>query len=295
MVKIKPTGGACGATVHDINLNTDLSSDLMRELTHALYKHRCLIIKKQNLTKKSYYKFGSEWGELIKHVLDYLRMPDYPEMMAIGNTEKKDEDDAIRNGAAVWHTDGSYIEDPTTITMLYAIRVPKNGGETLVVDMVKAYEHLEPKLKAEIDQLSAKHYYGRAQFDRDEHKPVPIRTEEQANTNQVCQKPLVLEHPLAKHKALYAIAHSPFEIIGKNQAETHQLLAQLKVHSTQPQFIYSHRYEVGDILLFDNLSTMHRAKHHTDAAETPDSDNARLLWRLSAKGTPRILENIPTK
>ena len=102
-------------------------------------------------------------------------------------------------------------------------------------------------------------------------------------------------HPLAKHKALYAVAHSPFEVIGKSQIQTHQLLAQLKEHCTQSEFVYSHRYEVGDILLFDNLSTMHKAKHQTDAAKTPDSDNARLLWRLSAKGTPLIFQNSTNK
>ncbi|MBH67843.1 MAG: hypothetical protein CMM58_05775 [Rhodospirillaceae bacterium] len=291
MLKIEQTGYTCGAIVHGIDLNTDLTSQLMCELTKALYNYRCLVIKKQNITKERYYKFASEWGELIQHVLDYLRMPDYPEMMTIGNTEKKDKEDAVRNGAAVWHTDGSYIEDPTTITMLYAVRVPKTGGETLIADMVRAYEKLKPELKMEVDHLIAKHYYGRAQFDPDEHKPVPIRTEKQAKTNPVCEKPLVLEHPIAGHRALYAVAHSPFEIIGKTEKETHELLAQLKAHATQPEFVYTHRYEVGDILLFDNLSTMHRAKEQTDVAETLDSDNARLLWRLSAKGIPRVLQS----
>jgi len=291
MMIIEPTGSACGAVVKGIDLNNQVSDSKMGKLVWALYEHRCLVIKNQKLTKESYYKFASEWGELIKHVLDYLRMPDYPEMMAIGNTEEKDKDDAVRNGAAVWHTDGSYIEDPTTVTMLYAVHVPKNGGETLVADMVAAYEDLDPYLKDELEKLTAKHYYGRAQFDPDEHRPVPIRTQQQATTNAVCEKPLVLTHPVAGHKALYAVAHSPFGINGKTKEETLSLLAKLKAHATQSKFIYSHRYEVGDILLFDNLSTMHRAKEQTDAAKTPDSDNARLLWRLSAKGIPNIIKN----
>ena len=125
MVVIEPTGSACGALVKGIDLNKPILPTLMEKLVWALYQHRCLVIKNQKLTKESYYRFASQWGELIQHVLDYLRMPDYPEMMAIGNTEEKDKDDAVRNGAAVWHTDGSYIEDPTTVTMLYAIKVPK--------------------------------------------------------------------------------------------------------------------------------------------------------------------------
>ena len=289
MAVIEPTGSACGALVKGIDLNKPIPPTLMEKLVWALYQHRCLVIKNQKLTKESYYRFASQWGELIQHVLDYLRMPDYPEMMAICNTEEKDKDDAVRNGAAVWHTDGSYIEDPTTVTMLYAIQVPKNGGETLVADMVAAYEALDPNLKSNLEKLTAKHYYGRAQFDPDEHRPVPIRTKEQATTNAVCEKPLILTHPISGHKALYAVAHSPFEINGKTKEETLSLLSMLKTHATKSQFVYSHRYEVGDILLFDNLSTMHSAKEQTDAADTPDSDNARLLWRLSAKGTPKVI------
>ena len=288
MIDIQPTGGACGAVVRGIDLSEDLTDDIMSDLTKALYNHRCLIIKNQKITKDAYYQFAKQWGDLIRHVLDYLRMPGYPEMMAIGNTEEKDKDDAVRNGAAVWHTDGSYIEDPTTVTMLHAIKIPKTGGETLIADMVQAYESLEPSLKSKVDTLTAKHYYGRAQFDEDEHEPVPIRTKQQAETNEICEKPLVLKHPVSGHKALYAVAHSPFQINGMTEEETQGFLAQLKSHATQPKFVYAHRYEVGDILIFDTLSTMHRAKEQMDAAETPEADNARLLWRLSTKGSPLI-------
>lgn len=289
MVTIRPSGGACGAIVTDVDLDRDLSDDLMRDLTAALYRHRVLVIKNQDLTKEAYYRFGQEWGELIRHVLDYLRMPGYPEMMAIGNTEEKDKDDAVRNGAAAWHTDGSYIVDPTMITMLYARAVPKNGGETMIADMVAAYEALSPEDKAEADQLSAMHYYGRGTFDADEHASVPIKTEEQANRYPPCEKPLVLTHPVAGHRALYAVAQTPFEVLGKPEAEGARILAKLKAHATQPRFVYAHRYEVGDIVLFDTLSTLHRAKDKLDHAPSENADNARLLWRLSTKGTPRVL------
>ena len=92
MLVIEPTGSACGAIVKGIDLNKPISPTLMEKLVWTLYQHRCLVIKNQELTKESYYQFASQWGELIQHVLDYLRMPDYPEMMAIGNTEEKDKD-----------------------------------------------------------------------------------------------------------------------------------------------------------------------------------------------------------
>ena len=105
MVVIEPTGPACGALIKGIGLNNPVSTPLMEKLVWALYQHRRLVMKNQYLTKERYYQFASQWGELIQHILDYLRMPDYPEMMAIGNTEEQDKDDAVRDGAAVWHTD----------------------------------------------------------------------------------------------------------------------------------------------------------------------------------------------
>jgi taurine dioxygenase len=294
MATIRPTGSACGALVENIDLTRDLSDDLMRQLTGALYDHRCLVIKNQDLTKDAYYRFAREWGELIPHVLDYLRIPGYPEMMAIGNTETKDRDPGIRNGAVAWHTDGSYIKDPTTMTMLYAVRTPNSRGETMVADMVAAYEALDPALRSEVDEMTALHYYGRAEVGADENPVIPIKTESQATTNDVCEKPLVLAHPVSGQRALYAVAQSPFQINGMTKIETQNFLARLKTHATCPDFVYDHRYEVGDILIFDTLSTMHRAKGNIEAASSPEADNARLLWRLSAKGLPKVHRHLAT-
>ena len=140
MLKIDPTNKSCGAIITGIDFEKDFTDLEMKKVINAIYEYKCLVIKNQNFTYSGYKKFGSEWGELIKHMLDYLRVPDFPEMMIIGNTEEKDQDDAIRNGAAVWHSDGTYIKDSTTITMLHAKKTPEHGGETLVADLIKAYE-----------------------------------------------------------------------------------------------------------------------------------------------------------
>lgn len=291
MVNIRPTGGACGAFVEDVDLAKDLSDDLMRQLTGALYDHRCLVIKKQDLTKDDYYRFASQWGELIRHVVDYLRTPGYPEMMTIGNTEAKDRDDAVRNGAVAWHTDGAYIEDPTTVTMLHALRVPKDGGQTMIADMVAAYDALDTGLRAEVDRMSAHHFYGGGAVGDDEQAASPMNTDQKRATKDVA-KPLVLSHPITGHRALYAVAQTPVRIEGRSEEESRDILSRLKDHATSPEFVYDHRYEVGDILIFDTLSTLHRAKSPIAAAPTPEAENARLLWRLSAKGLPKVHQTV---
>jgi len=287
MPTIRPTGGACGAIVTGVDLSRAPDDVLMTELTNALYEYRCIVIKDQDLTREAYYRFAREWGTLIRHVVDRLRTPGFPEMMTIGNTEAKDRDPTIRNGAVAWHTDGGYIEDPTTVTMLHAVRAPKTGGETLIADMVAAYEALEPSAREEADGLVARHLYGGGAVSKDELAAVPMSPEARSAAKDVA-KPLVLNHPVTGHRALYAVAQTPFMLEGKSDEESLEILRRLKAHATDPRFVYEHRYEVGDILIFDTLSTLHRAKGEIDAAPSEDADNARLLWRLSAKGMPRV-------
>jgi taurine dioxygenase len=285
---INRTSSSCGAFVTGINLEEGFSNKQIISLINAIYEHKCLVIKNQDFSHEGYKKFGSEWGILIRHMLDYLRTPSFPELMVIGNTEKKDKDEAIRNGAAVWHSDGTYIKDSTTITMLHAKEVPENGGETLIADLVSAYEDLDPILKKEIENLKALHFYGKAEFDKDEHVPAPIRTKKQKEANPICEKPLVMKHPYSGKKSLYGITHSPFRIIGKSEAQTKNILKTLKDFATQEKYIYRHKYEVGDVLLFDNLTTMHRAKARIEFVNKART-NSRLLWRLSCKGKPRLI------
>lgn len=288
-MNIEETGSCCGAIISGINLEEGFKDDQIHFLLNSIYKYKCLVIKNQNFSHQGYKKFGSEWGILIKHMLDYLRAPNFPELMVIGNTEKKDEDDSTRNGAAVWHSDGTYIKDSTTITMLHAKETPLDGGETLIADLVSAYEDLPEDFKSEIEGLKALHFYGKAEFDQDEHLPAPIKSKKHKEANPVCEKPIVMKHPFSGKKSLYGITHSPFKIVGKSEAKTRCILKRLKDFATQKKYIYSHKYEVGDVLLFDNFTTMHRAKSNIDFVNESKS-NARLLWRLSCKGKPRLLK-----
>ncbi|MEE2803809.1 MAG: TauD/TfdA family dioxygenase [Pseudomonadota bacterium] len=274
-----------GARVQQLDLRRHVDDDLIEELADLLYRHRILVIEGQQLDQAQYYNFGRQWGTLIRHVLDYLRMPDYPEMMAIGNTEGKDRNPATRNGAVHWHTDGSYKVEPTTLTMLYARLVPEVGGETLFNDMVAAYAALEPERQRLADSRTVQHFFGAAKLAAGELPVTPIKTDVQAKAVPPVTKPLVMHHPVTGHRALYGLGQSPFRVNQLPQIEGDAYLAQLKAHATQPQFVYRHHYSVGDIVMFDCLSTMHSSTQ-MDFTESPDAVDARLLWRLSTEGFP---------
>lgn len=283
-------GAAHGANVWNLDLNGALTSELMKKLASALYEHRVLIIKNQKLNKDKYLEFGKWWGNPIPHVLDHMRMPGYPELLAVGNTEEKDKASEIRNGAALWHTDQSYESVPASATMLYSILVPQQGGQTKLADMTAAYDALDSKMKYKIDRLEVAHLYGAGRLLDEEFRASPLVTKNQTNRIPTCYHPLVMTHPITKRKSLYATGQSCFGIRGMEDEKATKLLWDLKMHAIQEQFVYSHSYDVGDIAIFDTLSTMHSAVP-IEQADKNNIDNRRLLWRISVRGVPRVYQN----
>ena len=217
-------------------------------------------------------------------------MPGYPELLAVGNTEEKDSSSDIRNGAALWHTDQSYERQPASATMLYSILVPSIGGQTKLADMSAAYDALDNKTKEKIDSLKVAHLYGAGKLLDDEFKANPLKTRDQVNRIPSCYHPLVLRHPVTGRKSLYATGQSSFAIKGMKETEARELLWKLKLHAIQDRFVYSHSYEVGDLAIFDTLSTMHSAVP-IEKANANDARTKRLLWRISVRGLPLIYKN----
>lgn len=287
MITITPMNAPCGAEVHGVDLARDLSDDLMRALSAALYEHRVIVIKGQQLDKAAYLRFGQQWGAPIPHVLDHMRMQDHPGMMTIGNTEERDKDDRVRNGAALWHTDQSYEIVPASATMLYSIVVPRQGGQTHFADMAAAYDALDADTRASIDELVVGHLYGQTRLRDDEFNVTALVGQKQVDAVPTCWHPLVRPHPVTGRKAIYAVGHGAFRIRGMDDQQASDLLFSLKEHCVQPRFVYAHRYEVGDVCVFDTLSTMHRATP-IGLPTAQDDGSARLLWRISVRGLPVV-------
>jgi taurine dioxygenase len=292
MVEITPIDGAPhGANAWGVDLNKPLNGALMKTLTDALYEHRVLVIKDQTVDQPTYLNFGYWWGKPIPHVLDHMRMPGYPELLAVGNTEEKDKKNEIRNGAALWHTDQSYEAVPASATMLYSILTPKIGGQTRLANMVAAYDALDDATKERIDDLQVAHLYGAGRLLDDEIMANPLATDDQVERVPSCYHPLVMRHPVTGRKALYATGQSSYAITGMDDAEAAKLLWELKMHAIQDRFVYAHTYEVGDIAIFDTFSTMHAATP-IEAADPSTADTKRLLWRISVRGLPRVYEHL---
>ena len=285
MATTTPLDAVLGAEIRGVDIGAGVGDSLMRTLTDALYAHRVIVIKDQRLDEDQYLRFGRQWGAPIPHVLDHMRMPGYPELMTVGNTEKRDEDPKIRNGAALWHTDQSYEKVPANATMLYSIIAPERGGETQYCDMATAYDNLDGETRQRIDGLEAAHKYGRGKRRAGEPPSNPIINDEQDQSVPPVYHPLVMRHPITGRKALYALGHGAYAIKGMSDGEAEALLDALKDHALQERHIYRHKYEVGDLVVWDTLQTMHAATPIDVATSGSDS---RLLWRISVRGRPAV-------
>ena len=286
MLSINPLEGASfGAEAVGIDIAEGLDDEVLKALADAVHEYRLLVIRGQRMSEGRYLEFGRWWGEPIPHVLDHLRMPGYPEMMAIGNHggEWKDND-AVRNGAAFWHTDQSYEAVPSSATMLFSIKSPETGGETQLADLKNAYDELPEELVRRLEGRCAWHLYGAGSGEGDEAVANPLVTNEQVARVPAVRHLIVRPHDVTGRKALYGVAGTPYAIEGMDEEEGAAILKELKRHVLQERFIYRHKYRVGDIAIYDTTQTLHSG---TPIGPATDERNTRLLWRISVRGTPR--------
>jgi taurine dioxygenase len=276
--------GPFGVEIGGLDLRGGADDKTMARLVDLLYEHRFLAIRGQALSKDEFLRFGRGWGRPYPHVLDHKRMPGYPEMMELGNTKPRAPND---KPAVFWHTDQAYEAEPASATMLYSVMAPEQGGETKLADMVVAYDALDAATKAEIANLKAMHFYGAASGRDGENVASVMINDAQRKAAPPVAHDLVRAHPVTGRKALYAVAGTPFQVVGMGETEGQALLSRLKAHATESRFVYFHKYRVGDLAIWDTLSTLHSA---TPLAPATGPSDSRLLWRISCKGLPKVVE-----
>jgi taurine dioxygenase len=280
-MKVTLLPGPFGVRVDGVDLAT-ADAALFARLRALVYEHKALCIAGQGaMTPDRFLAFGRSFGEPIPHVLDSLRMPGCPEVMTL--TSRVDPGSGRRTYfGGFWHTDQSYESVPASATMLYALEVPQQGGETMIADMAAAYDALDDATKARIDGLVALHAYGnRDAGTGGEPDASPLTSDAQRARVPPVRHPLVLRHPVTGRPALYGVAGTSRAIEGMDEAEGLALLRTLKRHATQDRFVYAHRYAPGDVLVWDTCATLHRAGP-VPAGEGPGT--VRVMRRISIRG-----------
>jgi taurine dioxygenase len=209
-------------------------------------------------------------------VIDTFHHRHERDILILSNRRNADGSPAgLADGGTYFHTDYSYLAVPARVTMLYSREVPSKGGQTLFADMAGAYDDLPESTKRQIDDLVVLHHYGNRD-DLDERSRTaasPLSAEQKAKVTWVRHK-LVRTHYGTGRKALYAVSGSSFEIEGMPRDEGVALLDALKAHALQDKYVFSYPYDVDDIVLWDDLATLH-------SATLTDPNDPRTLWRIT--------------
>ena len=253
----EPLTDFIGARVPGIDMRDPLDADAVARLRGAWLRYGILVFPRQTeLTPERHIAFTRHFGETISITLKQYDLPEHREIVVVSNLEK----DGKPVGAPLaytWHTDGQHFREPVWGSILWGKEVPPARGDTLFANMVLAYDELPEETKRRIDGLKVLHsrvrVYPILYPDRR-----PMTDDEKATMPDVVQ-PLVRTHPETGRKALYLKGNAGWEIVGMPRDEGLALLDELEAFATRPQRVYAHHWEQGDVVFWDNRSTMHSA------------------------------------
>lgn len=285
-LSFRPVGETFVAEVCDIDLAGLLDTRSLDILHKAYLDYKVLTIRGQALTAKQFQTVGEQFGTIEAHVVSLFHHEDSPGITILSNRVEMGRPKGIRDAGSHWHSDYSYKATPANATLLYALEVPAEGGDTLFADLAAAYEALPSDIKQRIHGRYARHQYRwHRNRDNPEGRWLLLTEQERRNTPEVVH-PLVRRHPETGAQSIYAfpgITSGVMGIEGLPQDESDALLDALYTHCTQERFQYRYKWQTGDVVIWDNRATMHCA-----TTDKLDPDQYRTLWRLNTTGSTPI-------
>lgn len=264
MLELVPITDGIGTEIRGIDVTGDISDSDFERIYQAWIDTAVLVFRDQKMTPEQHIEFTRRFGEVFSYTRSEFNHVDYPEILILSNLTKDGKPIGSARSGRVWHTDGHYLSAPPVGSMLYALEVPPVGGDTWYANMYAAYDALPEHVKERIDDLKV--VISRVQSRPYNYPDRPAPTEqERAEWIDVTQ-PLVRVHEVSGRKAIYAGGNVPWRIEGMPVEESAPLVTFIQEFSVQPQFTYCHKWRVGDIVLWDNRSAMHRATYYDPVA-----------------------------
>ena len=244
-----------GAETRSVDLARPLDPGTVAAIRSAFLEHAALVFRDQRVEDAHLAALGGLFGPLEEHLIENNdgRIMSAVHCITNFDAEGRPSSRPYINTNYFWHTDKSYLAVPSLATMLHPVELPPAGGDTQLAHMGLAYAALPDVTKEKIDSCRAVHSL---EFMRDSlDNPPP--TEAQKRNAPPVSHPIVRPHPETGEPCLY-IGMYASHVEGRPVAEGRMILARLQEQSTQPPFVYSHRWQSGDVLIWDNRCLMHR-------------------------------------
>ena len=298
MITVTKVGKHLGAEISGVDLSKELDGDTFAQVAKAFFDNEVVFFRDQKLTPAQHVEFTRRFGQLEQHVRKESRLEGHPEILIISNI-LDDKGNAIgaQDAGRFWHSDLSYKKEPSMLSALYATEVPEKDGRVLgptsFASTTAAYDALPEDLKAKVNGLKNVHSY---RFYRS--KNIEAQKEEQARGGRYIQEhiltdeqlksvpdvetPVVRTHPVTKRKGLFVNEAHTSHIVGMSKEESEKLLTMLYQHIVKPEFVYTHSWRAGDLLMWDNAAVQHKATFDYDLPLR------RLMYRTTVRGTAAV-------
>ena len=281
-----------GLEVSGVDLSSPMDDDSFAEILDLYFSHSALLFRDQDLSPQSQARLAHRFGRPKIETRKQFNLKDYPEVSTIGNAKHPDGEDAaffVRGGFG-WHTDGTSACHVDAATFLYAVEVPKVGGDTLLCSTATAYENISETLKdqlSDLEMLCSFHAHNDLLLEADPDSHIPLTKEERRALPPVWHK-IVQVHPVTGRTVLY-MNFNPIEFNSVSLSVGEQWLQEALAVATQEQVVYRHEWTPGDLLIWDN----HAVLHSGTPTACYESDR-RLMHRsfVYTQPTERTLENL---
>jgi taurine dioxygenase len=264
-MNIRSSGQALGASIEGMDLAQPISDGDFKQILRALGEHGVLCFPKQRLGTAEFARFGRTFGELEVNVANQFHEPGFPEVMVLSNMTENGKPIGLGDAGQGWHTDMSYSKEIALANVLYAIKVPARDGrplgDTQFRNMHAAYEDLPDEIKTRLEGRTATHDFAKF-WDMMRARPGSRRaalTAEQRAKKPPVSQPIFRTHPITGRTVLYCNPGYATRIDGISEAESAELLEYLFKHQQQEKYFYAHAWAEGDVLMWDNVGTVHNA------------------------------------
>jgi alpha-ketoglutarate-dependent 2,4-dichlorophenoxyacetate dioxygenase len=265
-VTIRQIGPCFAGEVDGVDMTRPLSAEEVAAIHAGMDEYAVLVFHDQDITGEQQLAYTRSLGEIEHSIGTSLRAPgEYRLPTTFADVSNLDQDDKplprddrrrlFAIGNRLWHSDSSFKSTPASYSLLYAISVTLTGGNTEFADMRAAYDALDDETKAEVEDLVCEHsqMYSRQQIGFTDF------TDEEKERFKPVRQRLVRTHPVTGRKSLYLASHAG-SILGWPVPEARGFLRDLNEHATQRRFVHAHEWRVGDLVMWDNRQTMHRAR-----------------------------------
>jgi taurine dioxygenase len=255
MIEVRRLGPQIGAEILGVDVRA-LDDAGFATIYRAWLDHNVAVVPGQELELDDFVTYSRRFGQVVPHPSKMTRHPERPEVTLLG-VNKFGADGALdlaiyRRGAEGWHTDGAYDEEPFKATQLYALAVPSRGGDTHFASMYAAYDALPSRLKDRLEGRRGAFTYGGRK------KATALLNAEDRDWTPVFH-PIIRTHPETGRRGLYFDPGKILHIEGLEAAESDALIDELTERMIQPEGCYTHRWRKGDIVIWDNRCSYHKA------------------------------------